>query len=750
MITLRNCLGFRRPQAFVYKADLQGSESYKKLQEASSKASDLEYWKEGGDTAQTEINTRADGALQEYTNKMLEEEKTKTKDIISSYETKEGAKAAEIKQELIDKYGKDQTKWKAEYDQRWMQEVKPIQTEKYQKRDAVHKEIWDEIKAVQTRIYAMRDAAIRQMRAAFAARERAKEEVKKRVTEKMKGEVDSEDLRYIRERADFAADLADDGWLSSWEGEVEDYLDSKIDGVELKDSEIEDMTMGIVVLIQEGQKDDPNNPARKFMARLSEREENSPHFDQGVEANDIRLEVLRRMGHNIDDRDSKLSALEEPESVLIGKIAGDKNLAPQMRGMLIGQLSQAENSKEGRAKMTGQVQDMYDTLKALQAGKTEDIDPRNPLVGALAGLSTALTLGGTAPFLQGAIDQKSLENAGLLFTVLRDAQGAKQFEGVKSRYDQFVAATGSEDPDVEKIISDSKSLIHMKKNLPELEKAIGAAETKYRTNKIKELKEEPKVKDAKDVYAYYEVPFSFDTDISALEKAKMPLGEFSAAVAEYKVRAENIGESKELREKALGLRDNINEKVAKIQRYQELREKYGKYGTVKKLPTIAAKHEKITADSPAGVKQELDKTAPTVLADYKVVEANLDELEKATKPYQRSGGGGRRVPGGGAPSSRPQQAPPSQPKKRVDPTELVAEAKVEWEWKEKKPEGYNEKKPVKDKPEWAAKFEKEKEEKKTGWVEIRHGDDRLLAHVEKDKDKGQAKIAYYEQEKKSA
>ena len=123
---------FSKISRLVFKVDVGSMDGYKKLQDAASNATNLKEWQDGADNAQTEINNRCDTARSQYIESMKTEEKTRTDEVITSYEKKEAAEAAKIREELTAKHKtSDKSKWKAEYDKLWMERVKPIQNEKY-------------------------------------------------------------------------------------------------------------------------------------------------------------------------------------------------------------------------------------------------------------------------------------------------------------------------------------------------------------------------------------------------------------------------------------------------------------------------------------------------------------------------------------------------------------------------------------------------------------------------------------------
>lgn len=697
---------FQKPSRFVYKTvDYQSFSGYKSLRETVSEIPKLDTEKDSQEEAKNKIQAAGDAAVSEHGTKTKEAEK----EVVKERGQKEAAAKAKMREELGAepmKDSKEYAKWKQQWDALWQQRIVPLQQEEATKKG----DLWREHDIVKQKIYSMRDIAKKQVNALYTAHKSAKEEIKTQVDEALKMELDREDLRELEEMKKIMLAVREGGFFGIFgpgydPGEI-DYGDSKVNGVDIDDSDIEGMTQWIVAL---NSRDEAGKTKMKvFIDRLKKREESSPEFDKRLFFEDVKLELLSEMGQGISNKEARMLAMGSEPAKLIDEIAASDKLPKNMKGILLGKLL-----KSGDA---AHVREIYGHMAAI--GMDEDV---------------------------------SVEKAYATFLALEYAQYAEDYRYWVTSYEGFKTMTGATDPTCESLTG-LTSAVEMKNKVEEFKTAYKKLGKEYRISKVKELKESPALVSARDLYKHFEVPFGYDKELDELATKDVVLAEFVASVDEYKARAESVGDTPKLRENAAGMRDNINEKIAKIQHYQELREKYGKYGKVKKLPTIEAKHEKITAESPVEVKQELDKSAPSVQADYKIVEANIAELEAATKPQQgRGGGGGQRVPGGGGtPSPKPQQAPPDQPKKKVDPSELVAEAEVKWKWKDKQPKGYDVENPVKDKPEWTTKFEENKEKNKTGWVELRRGDARVLAKVEQNEGKSQVKIEYYEQEKKQA
>lgn len=100
-------------------------------------------------------------------------------------------------------------------------------------------------------------------------------------------------------------------------------------------------------------------------------------------------------------------------------------------------------------------------------------------------------------------------------------------------------------------------------------------------------------------------------------------------------------------------------------------------------------------------------------------------------------------------SGSPQQkkTPSKKPKKTVDAKDLLISTKIQADRKKKKPDGYN-KKPIDKAPEWVAQWAEKNKAEKPGYIELRRGKERVVAHVKKSKDGGKVTVEYYPVEEK--
>lgn len=432
-----------------------------KISDMAANAEKLENWEgASGDVAQNQINTQCESAITEHKGKtdeavkVLDEgEKTEIQKIL-----------AEEKPEPGNKNAADWKKWKKDHDALWSK-VKTVQQETATKKGEAIKAH----EAARTQFYAMRDAAIHKMRAAFEVRAQSEEMIKKSL-ETVAG--DSEYVREAMKKANFAANLADDGTLSSWGGEVQDYLDSEIGGRKLNDSELEDITMGIVATMHNGDKNDENDPARKFMQGLSDREANSGEFwstdDRGVRARDVQLQILKNLGYDVVDRNERQDAAESDAGKLISKIAANNDLPPQLRGMLLGQLASADSSQ--RDEMVKGVEQMFELAQKAQAGGLNNVDIDLPgsigekaILGVTGYLSLVaafptygLSLAAEGAAVQGHMDREALGKAGVAFTALKDAQEMIQFSEMRAQYEVGKKISGITDPKIEEMIENAE------------------------------------------------------------------------------------------------------------------------------------------------------------------------------------------------------------------------------------------------------------------------------------------------------
>lgn len=691
---------FPQRSPFIFqKIDHQSMKEYQQLREAVQGIGNLNFEKDNKETHKTKIQTTSDEAVKAHGKQTEEAEK----EVVKERETKEKAAVAKMREELGEEPAKDSKEhaaWKTKWDALWQERIVPLQQEEAQKKGA----LWKEHETVKSKIYSMRDIAKKQVDAVYKAHENAKQEIGRQVEEAMKMELDREDLRELEELKKMMFEAREGGFFFVFGpgydfGEI-DYGDSEVNGVDLDDSEVEEMTQWIVAL--NGRDGAGKERMKAFIKRLKEREESSPEFDERLFFEDVKLELLSEMGHDISSKDARMLAMDTEPAKLIDEIAASDKIPKKLKGVLLGKLLKSD---------AGNVREMYKHMAAM-----------------------------------GMDDDVSVEKAYAVFLALEYGQSAKEYRYWTTSYEEFKAITGVSDPTCESMVGET-SAVKMKKDLETFKEAYQKAYKAYKASEIESLKSNEALTKSRELYKYYEAPFAYDEEVSALSEKKMPLSEFMATVGEYKKRAESLDVTPDLTEKVISKRDAFNKDTEPLRRYQELCAKYPRIAKARRMPALAGDYSALSDSTPEGVKAGIAKAAEKIEADAKIVTENLEKMEKYTKPYEQRGkGGGGRGYGGGAPA--PRSAPKPQPK-QVDPSELMAKAEVKWEWKENQPEGYKVDVALKSKPEWVERFEKDKE-KKTGWVEVQRGKDRVLAHVEQDKDKGEVKIAYYEEEKKAA
>jgi len=614
MLNLKKCLMLQAYEADclkssrqVFAVDLQGSESYKKLQEASANATNLESWKEGGDKAQTEINSRCDSTVKEYSNNSIKDEKSRTEKAMNDYSAKEAAEAAKITEELTAKHkNNDKSKWKAEYDKLWMKRVKPIQAEKYAERDKIHKEVWDDIKAVQARLYSLRDTAITQMRAAFAAKEQAEKEVAKDVLTQLTSTLEQDDKRELLQKKSYALTFFQN------QGSGVDYLATD----EMKESDVERVAVGIAAALHNpDESENEQTLGKKFMEKLLERQKKDPRFDQGLDISDLRMVTLEMMGFEMKGAKRKI-ALKSEQAKLIKDIYSNDALNPRVRGMLIGYL--AKSTPENREAMTKRVRSMFDTMK--KGGLDKNL-------GNLGDVRIAPKEG------------DKIMTAYRQFEAFLDGQRTLEFRALQSKYNNLVAITGEKDEEVEKIIAASEIPELMDENTPKLTAALTKASESVRAAKVAEVKNDKAFGAVKKLYSAYRVVLPLEKQLDDLGKnKKLPLPEFVASLAEMRERAKSTTGNAELMAKADARKKEYNSAIDNINQYKADRAKYASNPKVKELPEIANSYSPITATTPEDILNNTEAYKKTLDADIVVYNANREVLAAALKPAPKSGG----------------------------------------------------------------------------------------------------------------
>jgi len=271
----------------------------------------------------------------------------------------------------------------------------------------------------------------------------------------------------IGKKAEYANDKADDSTIYTFDGEVGDYLDSHIKNgtqtVELKDYELEDMTMGLSAVLHDINKDnkDKYDDANNFMQGLHDKEEYSVITDnkreKGVNIDDMRQQVLDQLKLVQGTKDPKELSKVDNVKVLFNKIVSTKTMPAQLRGMLIGRLASAKSPAE-LSQMMEQVETVYEMIKNSPAtagqngqdkvqgyenkmGASSETKYRTGgmLGGTLLGSTVAGPLGGIAAAGYGLnralqTDEEALKRAGGIFATFEQVYSQNK-EQVEKRLD---------------------------------------------------------------------------------------------------------------------------------------------------------------------------------------------------------------------------------------------------------------------------------------------------------------------------
>ncbi len=540
----------------IVRVNPDSIQGYNNLKEDVSKAGQLEKW-DNGDDAQNKINSDCGTAVIDHGDA--------TKKEVDSVHSKTEADIAEIRNSIgaepSEKKGREHSEWEKKKQQAETK-IKEVSDEGVKK----EKGLWQEHETARTRMYQMRDQAIIRMRAAFKARDEAKEKTTEKMRERMNERTDSTTRTELSERARFAQDLADDGTFSSWGGEVKDYLDSDINGVKINDSDIEDMTMGIASVMHVPKSEKGNDPARKFMKGLSDKEDASGEFwstdDRGVRIEDVQLQILEGLGHKAGDRYEREDARNSPEGKCIAQVASNNDLPPTLRGMLLGHLTTAGSKPEDIKKKLAEVQSMYETLQQVSAQSKDAVGVGHTggtaFLDSMAGGSAIAAMAGVLPAAaltllfesaaQGYRDENKLERSGAIFEALKDLEFVKRFGAQAVRYQQLQnSVEGFKDDNVEKIIVESKdSISAQRNNIRPLTEAINTAEAKAKDAKIDRLRNGQDYKKAQNLYRSLGVDFVYDNQIDSLKSKS--LADISTGLGEIEQRLAHAEEDQALQE----------------------------------------------------------------------------------------------------------------------------------------------------------------------------------------------------------
>lgn len=361
------------------------------------------------------------------------------------------------------------------------------------------------------KIWQLTNETIATLNATFEAKKKALDKLKEEIVTNLSKNADSEDVKDVKERAGFAANIADDGNLTSWKGEVQDYLggdDSKIvlnNGREIKldQSEVENITMGIASVLHDKSKE-KEDPARIFMQGLSDKESASGDFvsfdDRGVTIHDVRLQVLGTMNFSLRERDDRKEAQSSAAGKLFDEISANQQLSPMLRGMLIGKLANIEIGDKISGKTSEQadkiiqssiapIQEMYKLLQDAQKNAPDKLHVKGTDNAMIAGNATvgigslfgtpgsAIGLGLSAVEYQ-YIDKKSLTEAGLIVTALEDAVKVKELEDTAKEWRVLKATSKIQNKEIDTLIQTlEQHPTRIKKQLKSLQDKISEAKT---------------------------------------------------------------------------------------------------------------------------------------------------------------------------------------------------------------------------------------------------------------------------------
>lgn len=666
------------------------------------------------------------------------------------------------------------------------------------------------------KITLLRDSAVHKMRAAFEARNNLIKRAQDRANEKM-ADIDPDAARDIRESASFAADAADDGVFSSTtQYEVNDYLTSRIvksDGtsVEITDSNVEDIAQGIVAVLHNREaeaEDKAKNPARQFMKGLSDREQLDEKTvgllgDAGVRATDIQHQLLKHMGvfdkDHPENSDNREWARNTQAGKLIADVMGDAEIAPQLRGMLLGKLAGA--SPKEREEAIKSVQSMYGTLKQMQKANAEFgtssqvggfesgykyLNIAAGTAGAVAGAGATIGLAAFGPeavaaaaaslpwaipaalgalaagsYASGVIDEDALENSAIVFKLLEDQEKVKKFYTAVAGYETFKSATGSKGvPEIDELIKNATSPGTMLTAAKTIEAKLKEATDKYKNEQISKLKSGKKYTDGLALFKKFGVEASFPVTDKALDDLKkQDLAGFKPGLAALEAALDNAGSNPALAAAAEKWKNSANADIREINDYQSKYEKNKKNSAVSALPQIGQKYSTITASEAVALGAEKDKYK-NLAADAKIAKDNKARLDEAIASKGKGGGGGA-AGGGGAETGK--SAPGGSADKNVD----VEGGKVEVRdigladgvtYDNKKISDVygiaKNQNPEQNPPNWAKNESQRilngqyaKKDKKAAQYEVTRGNDTYVAYVSNDPQKGQV-VNYYRANKR--
>lgn len=260
------------------------------------------------------------------------------------------------------------------------------------------------------------------------------------ITRNLGDEVDQDYLGDIRERAKFAAEVADDSYLGD---HVKDYLGSTIttngENKPINDRDVEDLAMGIAAILHNPEGEDAG---KTFIHRLAQREKGK----DGIKIQDIQLQTFESMKFPLGKKDDREEARKSSAGELFNKIASNPDIAASLRGMLLGKLAQVdlagidkkspEQVEEFIKNKVKPVQELYDYLVEKQ--KTTDIGkpaffPKN---GEIYSNDKSHYLLGV---FSDSSDEKSLQGAGLVLASLEEGMKMQNFELIATQWRMYKA-----------------------------------------------------------------------------------------------------------------------------------------------------------------------------------------------------------------------------------------------------------------------------------------------------------------------
>ena len=469
-----------------------------------------------------------------------------------------------------------------------------------------------EFSGAMTQIGVMWEAAKIRVGAARQARMDAEQKVKDRVLEITS--VKEGFTEQTGDRAKGAADLLV-ALRNQKGGGIQYQTDSTIDGriAVYRRDEIESVAAGLLASVY-----DPSDQGKKAQDLLAGFKKRGDLMESGFGIGDLLAVATQNMKN--DRTPAGKDAKELAKEILKLDSAA---MPPQLRGMLIGELS--KSTPGNRAMIVARIKQIKDNYKNL---KGKDFH-----------------------WNDNGTDQKKLGKTLSIFNQLEEASLLGEFSSfVVARYNNLKTITGKAIPSIEAMIAESgddpeKIRANESKALAE----IGKAEDEYKTAKSAEIKKEFDRWKALYDFCSISSPFSLLPDWD-----KGDLTDFQSKYQGYKSLIEQAGKSDALKSALESIKSELNVNIKKISDYAALYNRAVAAGIQldTSFPEIKTAPALITASTPEAIMTVIGSNSrDSFTTAANKCEAKMKELNDALKAKGVSAGGtgtgGGRSSGGG-------------------------------------------------------------------------------------------------------